>query len=65
MPKQKTHKGAAKRFDVTGSGKIRFRKSWQNHRRRKSDQNLRLLGRMQVVPSSELSHLRQALSYCK
>ncbi|MCL4509256.1 MAG: 50S ribosomal protein L35 [Chloroflexi bacterium] len=62
MPKLKTHKGAVKRFSLTGTGKIRFRKAWQNHRRHKSDQNRRLLGRMQVAPSSERSHLRQALS---
>ena len=27
MPKMKTHKGAAKRFKVTGSGRIRRRQS--------------------------------------
>lgn len=27
----KTHKGAAKRFKVTGTGKIRYRSANQNH----------------------------------
>lgn len=31
MPKQKTHKGAAKRFKVTGSGKLRRRRSGRQH----------------------------------
>ena len=38
MPKMKTDRGAAKRFKVTGTGIIRSRKAWQNHRRRKSGQ---------------------------
>ncbi|MDH3470867.1 MAG: 50S ribosomal protein L35 [Acidimicrobiia bacterium] len=35
MPKQKTHKGGAKRFKTTGTGKIRRRKSWRGHNRHK------------------------------
>lgn len=31
----KTHKGAAKRFKRTGSGKIRHRKAWRGHNRHK------------------------------
>lgn len=31
MPKPKTHKGAAKRFKITGSGKIRRRQSGRGH----------------------------------
>lgn len=31
MPKMKTHKGTAKRFKVTGSGKIRRRQSGRGH----------------------------------
>jgi large subunit ribosomal protein L35 len=31
MPKMKTHKGAAKRLRVTGSGKIVRRKAWGAH----------------------------------
>ena len=35
MPKMKTHKGAAKRFKRTGSGKIMRRKAWRGHNRHK------------------------------
>jgi len=31
MPKMKTHRGAAKRFEITGSGKIRRRKAYGSH----------------------------------
>jgi large subunit ribosomal protein L35 len=31
MPKIKTHRGAAKRFSVTGSGKIRRNKAFASH----------------------------------
>ncbi len=31
MPKMKTHRGAAKRFETTGSGKIRRRKAYGSH----------------------------------
>ena len=31
MPKMKTHKGAAKRFGVSGSGKVVRLKAWKGH----------------------------------
>jgi len=31
----KTHRGAAKRFKVTATGKIRTRKAWRGHNRHK------------------------------
>lgn len=31
MPKMKTNKGAAKRFKVTGSGKVKHRRANRNH----------------------------------
>lgn len=31
MPKMKTHRGSAKRFRVTGSGKIMRAKSYKSH----------------------------------
>ncbi len=31
MPKMKTHRGAAKRFKVTGSGKIARKKAFRSH----------------------------------
>jgi large subunit ribosomal protein L35 len=31
MPKMKTHRGAAKRFQITGTGKVRRRQINMNH----------------------------------
>ena len=31
MPKMKTHRGAAKRFKATGTGKLRRRRAYRNH----------------------------------
>jgi large subunit ribosomal protein L35 len=31
MPKMKSHRGAAKRFKVTGTGKVRRRRAGMNH----------------------------------
>lgn len=31
MPKQKTHRGAAKRFTITGGGKVRRHSSMKSH----------------------------------
>ncbi len=35
MPKMKTHKGAAKRFKKTGTGKVSTTKAWRGHNRHK------------------------------
>ncbi len=31
MPKTKTHRGAAKRFQVTGSGRIKYKHAFKSH----------------------------------
>ena len=31
MPKMKTHRGAAKRFKITGSGRVKFKRSNLRH----------------------------------
>lgn len=43
MPKLKTHKGAAARFRVTGTGKLRRMKRHQSHLRRKKPKSVRRL----------------------
>jgi large subunit ribosomal protein L35 len=43
MPKQKAHRGAAKRFKVTGTGKVFRRKQNRSHLLEKKPK--RLLGR--------------------
>jgi large subunit ribosomal protein L35 len=41
MPKMKTHKATAKRFKVTGTGKLRRRKQRSTHLRRKKPKRVR------------------------
>lgn len=41
MPKMKTHKGAAKRFKVTGKGKLRRLRNRRSHRRTKKSKRVR------------------------
>ncbi|MDQ3771454.1 MAG: 50S ribosomal protein L35 [Actinomycetota bacterium] len=54
MPKMKSHRGAAKRFKVTGTGKIRRRRANLNHMLEKKDsRRKRRLGRAdgEVAPA--------------
>ena len=55
MPKMKTHRGAAKRFKVTGTGKIRRRKAWRGHNRHKksSARWRRVQGEADLAPGDE------------
>lgn len=45
MPKIKTHRGAAKRFSLTGTGKVKRRKAYASHiltkKKRKRKRSLR------------------------
>jgi large subunit ribosomal protein L35 len=41
MPKIKTHKATAKRFKITGSGKLRRRQQGSSHLRRKKAKRVR------------------------
>ena len=53
MPKMKTHRGAAKRFKVTGTGKLMRQKANLNHilEKKAPKRKRRLAGTCQVAPS--------------
>jgi large subunit ribosomal protein L35 len=62
MPKMKTHRGAAKRFKVTGSGRIRRRKANLNHiLEKKSPRRKRRLARDAEVTGGDLARVRRQL----
>lgn len=62
MPKIKTHKTAAKRFKITGSGKITRRKSGNNHMFfNKSKSRRRRLEGEPVLFKGEKSRVRRLL----
>ncbi len=52
MPKQKTHRGAAKRFRVTRTGKVLHRKATGNHflRKRTGSSRRRVEGMSEAAP---------------
>ncbi len=64
MPKMKTHKGAQKRFDVTGTGKIRRAKGLKSHlRRKKATRNKQLYDRMLVLAKVDHQRVQRLIPY--
>ena len=64
MPKMKTHKGAKRRFKVTGSGKIMQMQGMKSHfRRRKAKRVKQQLDKMHEVHKTNERHIKVALPY--
>lgn len=64
MPKLKTHKGAKRRFHITGSGKIMRVKGGKSHLRRKKPQRVkRLYDETIPVHSRDRARVRRLLPY--
>jgi large subunit ribosomal protein L35 len=62
--KLKTHKGAKRRFKVTGTGKLMMAKGMKSHfRRRKASRVKRQFDRMQDVPETSERKVRTMLPY--
>jgi large subunit ribosomal protein L35 len=62
MPKIKTHKGASKRFKLTGSGKIVREKAFTNHiLTKKSPKQKRRLGNNIVVSTADTKKVKRLL----
>lgn len=62
MPKLKTHKGAAKRFRVTGGGKLVRMYQGRNHFRRNKRRPITVLyGRTVEVAGSDTHRIEKAL----
>jgi large subunit ribosomal protein L35 len=62
MPKMKTHRGAAKRIKVTGTGKLRRRQAFLNHiLEKKSSTRTRRLGRETDVAPGDRRKVRRLL----
>lgn len=66
MPKMKTHRGAAKRFKVTGSGKFMKTHSYKRHKlEKKSSKRKRLLNQAEVVSPNDAKRISAMLPYSK
>lgn len=62
MPKMRTDRGAAKRFKITGSGKIRRRKAFRSHLlEKKPSKRTRRLARGQEVTGGDARQVRRLL----
>jgi large subunit ribosomal protein L35 len=62
MPKQKTHKGAAKRFKITGSGKVMKQGAgMRHHLERKSSEVTRRLNREVVLAPQDAKNIKRLL----
>lgn len=62
MPKMKTDRGAAKRFKITATGRLRRRRAMRSHLlEKKSSTRTRRLGREADVASADLRQVRRLL----
>ena len=63
MPKMKTRRGAAKRFKVTGSGKIKRNKAYKSHiLTKKSPKRKRRLRKDTILTPVEVKRVKKMIS---
>ncbi len=64
MPKMKTHRGAAKRFKKTGTGKIKRSHAFTSHiLEKKSSKRKRNLRKSGVMHPSDAKRIERLLAY--
>ena len=64
MPKLKTHKGAKRRFKVTGTGKVLRLKQGKSHlRRKKSSRSRNMFDKMFEVNAADRKRIKRLLPY--
>ena len=64
MPKMKTHRGTAKRFRVTGSGKIMRAKAYKSHiLTKKSTKRKRNLRKATIMDPTNAKNMKKILPY--
>lgn len=66
MPKMKTHRGAAKRFKKTASGKIVLRHAYKSHiLEKKSPKRKRNLRKAGIMHKTDAKRLERLIVYMK
>ncbi|MDA3780033.1 MAG: 50S ribosomal protein L35 [Bacteroidales bacterium] len=64
MPKMKTHKGSAKRFKKTGSGKLKTKRAFRSHiLTKKSPKRKRKLRKEGTVKKCDAKRVNEMLPY--
>lgn len=64
MPKMKTNRSAAKRFKLTGTGKLKRNKAYKSHiLTKKSPKRKRNLRKPAITDSSNVKNMKKILPY--
>ncbi|MBF8984184.1 50S ribosomal protein L35 [Lutibacter sp. B2] len=64
MPKMKTHRGAAKRFKLTKSGKVKRAKAYTSHiLTKKSQKRKRNLRKAAIMSKGDAANMKKLLPY--
>ena len=64
MPKIKTNRAAAKRFKVTGTGKLKRNKAYKSHiLTKKSTKRKRNLRQATITDATNVKNMKQGLPY--
>ena len=64
MPKIKTNRAAAKRFKVTGTGKLKRSKAYKRHiLTKKTTKTKRILRKAALVDSTNVKNMKKILPY--
>ena len=64
MPKMKTHSATKKRFKISGTGKVTFKKSGRSHLlSSKNSKRLRSLRKKRILPAAVEAHIKKVMPY--
>lgn len=64
MPKMKTHSATKKRFKISGTGKVTFKKSGRSHLLfSKNSKRLRSLRKKGILPAAVEAHIKKVMPY--
>ncbi len=64
MPKIKTHRGAAKRFSLTGTGKVKRSKAYASHiLTKKKRKRKRTLRKADFLDKSDIKGIKKLIPY--
>ena len=64
MPKMKTNSATKKRFKITGTGKVAFKKSGRGHLlSSKNSKRLRSLRKQGILPAGVEGHVKKVMPY--
>lgn len=64
MPKMKTHRGAAKRFSFTGTGKVKYKHAYLRHcLAQKQKTTKKALMKTGIMEECDAKHIRRLMPY--